>query len=105
MGKIYVGDIKTVLRTTITEDDDITPEDLSSLEEKEYYIQKPNRTSILIEGVTFETDGKDGVILYETVEGDHDQDGNHRIQLRALYPDGGLFRSESRSYEVYNWWN
>ena len=88
--EIRVGDIGTEFRVTIT--DDGVAVDLSSATSLVINFRKPDGT-ILSTSAYLYTDGLDGIIYYNTVDGDLDQSGQWKIQ--AVIETGGATYSSS----------
>lgn len=76
---IHNGDVGTIIRLTITEDDDTTAIDVSGASVKKFYFLKPDNTK---ENVTaeFDSTGADGKLKYTTVSGDIDTVGRWQVQ-------------------------
>ena len=76
---IHNGDVGTIIRLTITEDDDTTAVDVSGASVKKFYFLKPDNTK---ENVTaeFDSTGADGKLKYTTVSGDIDTVGRWQVQ-------------------------
>ena len=77
--EIHAGDIGTIFRITIKDGDSIV--DVSSVDSKVIYLQKPDN-STLTKAASYYTDGTDGIIQYVTESGDLDQIGTWQIQAR-----------------------
>lgn len=77
--EIHAGDIGTIFRITIKDGDSIV--DVSSVDSKTIYLQKPD-SSTLTKAASYYTDGTDGIIQYTTESGDLDQVGTWQIQAR-----------------------
>lgn len=76
---IHVGDVGTIIRLTITEDDGITPIDVSGANVKTFYFMKPDKTKHSVTA-EFESDGADGKLVYTTIEDDIDAVGKWQVQ-------------------------
>jgi len=76
---IHVGDVGTIIRLTVTEQDKVTPIDVSTATTKTFYFRKPDGTKINKTAV-FNTDGVDGKLKYVTVEGDIDMARTWQVQ-------------------------
>ena len=76
---IHNGDVGTIIRLTITEDDNTTAIDVSGASIKTFYFLKPDGTK---ENVTaeFDSTGADGKLKYTTVAGDIDTVGRWQVQ-------------------------
>ena len=91
MGKTYVDDIGTRIRTTMSED-------ITGYSAVTYYIQNPSGTEVtktcVVEDVT------NGIVYYDTVSGDLDEEGIYKIQ--TLVDMGATqFMSETQQFRVY----
>ena len=78
MADVHVGDIGTIIRLTIV-DEDGDAVDVSGATTKQIVIGKPDGT-VLTKAASFTDDGADGQIEYATVEGDLDIPGQWRAQ-------------------------
>jgi hypothetical protein len=76
---IHNGDVGTIIRLTITEDDDTTAVDVSGATVKTFYFLKPTGTKINKTAV-FNSDGTDGKLKYTTIAGDIDTTGRWQVQ-------------------------
>lgn len=76
---IHNGDVGTIIRLTITENDDTTAVDVSGASVKTFYFLKPDGTKINKTAV-FNTDGTDGKLKYTTLAGDIDTVGRWQVQ-------------------------
>ncbi|MFA5753716.1 MAG: hypothetical protein WC910_11660, partial [Bacteroidales bacterium] len=65
---IHNGDIGTVIRLTITEDDDTTAVDVSGASVKKFYFLKPDNTKENVDA-EFDSTGADGKLKYTTIAG------------------------------------
>lgn len=77
--EIHVGDIGTIFRITIKDGDAIV--DVSSVDSKIIYLQKPSGTT-LTKTATLYTNGTDGVIQCVAENGDLDEAGTWQIQAK-----------------------
>jgi len=94
MGKIYIFDIGTRLRTTL----DV---DLAGYDTVEYSIEKPDETSITRE-CQVEDEGN-GIVYYDTILNDLDQHGTYHIQVQVVFVGGtSQFESETQDFIVYD---
>jgi hypothetical protein len=78
--EIHVGDIGTIFRITIKDGDSIV--DVSNVDSKIIYLQKPSGTT-LQKTATFYTNGTDGIIQYVVSDGDLDEAGTWQIQAKV----------------------
>lgn len=76
---IHVGDVGTIIRLTITEDDSVTAVDVSAATTKTFYFLKTDGTKKSV-AATFNTDGTDGKLKYTTIAGDIDTSGRWQVQ-------------------------
>lgn len=79
---IRVGDVGTVLRVTVV-DQDSAALDLSSASSKLIYLRKPDRT-VLTKTASFYTSGTDGILTYTAVTGDWSVAGTWGIEARVV---------------------
>lgn len=93
MGKIYMFDIGTRLRMTLSAD-------LTGYTTIEYKIKKPSG-SILTKTCSIE-DLANGIIYYDTANGDLDEEGKYSIQAQIVFSGGDQYESESKSFRVYD---
>lgn len=75
--EIHVGDVGTEFRILIMDGDVVV--DLSTAVTTQIVFRKPDLTQLIVDAV-FYTDGTDGIIKYNTVDGDLDQSGQWRLQ-------------------------
>ena len=92
VNKIYIGDIGTRLRTTLNID-------LAGYSSISYKIRKPSG-SILTKPCTPE-DVANGIIYYDSIDGDFDEVGSYRIQADITFTNGSHNESVTRSFTVY----
>jgi len=92
MGKSYIGDIGTRIRTT-------TLLDMSNVSGVYYDVTKPDdivfQWPCSIENVT------SGIVYYDIVDGDFDQFGRFEYQTDITMNNGDHWRSETRYFDVY----
>lgn len=94
MGKIYTFDIGTRLRTTLSVD-------LAGYSTIEYSIEKPDGSTLTV-SVTDVEDETNGIVYYDTVETDLDQDGQYSIQVQIVMISGSQYESETKYFRVYD---
>ena len=94
MGKIYTFDIGTRLRTTLSVS-------LTGYDTVEYSIEKPDGSTLTVPVIDVE-DEANGIIYYDTVEGDLDQVGYYSIQTQIVFLSGKQFESVTRYFPVYD---
>jgi hypothetical protein len=92
---IHVGDVGTIIRLTITEDDGTTAIDVSTATAKRFYFEKPNRSKL---GVTaaFNTTGIDGKLKYTTEAGDIDTEGPWQVQAYVEIGTAKYYSTKAR---------
>lgn len=98
---IFVGDIGTIFRVTITEciagvD---TPVDVSGASSLQFTFLKPDHTTALTKTAVNTTDGTDGKIQYTTISGDLDVAGIWQLQAKVVL-GGSEFFSSIAPFEV-----
>lgn len=76
---IHIGDVGTVIRLTVTEDDGKTPVNVSEATVKTFYFRKPNGMKSN-KPAEFDSDGIDGKLKYVTLENDIDVVGKWSVQ-------------------------
>lgn len=96
--QIHVNDVGTEFRIAIT-DDDSAIVDLSSATVLQIIFKKPDSTDLVVEANLY-TDGTDGIIYYNAVEGDLDQSGLYKIQ-GYVEIGAGSFYSSIGSFKVH----
>lgn len=94
--QIHVNDIGTEFRIIITDEDNVV--DLSSATVLHIIFRKPDSTSITVDANLY-TDGTDGTIYYNVVDGDLDQSGIYKIQ-GYVEIGAGAFYSSTGSFKV-----
>ena len=97
VSEIHVGDIGTIFRITIKDGTSIV--DVSSVDSKIIYLQKPDGNT-LIKNATLYTDGTDGIIQYVTESGDLDQAGTWQIQAKIDFGTD-VFSTNIDKFKVY----
>lgn len=96
---IKYNDIGTTFTITIVDDDSVAV-DISGATTVSMIFLKPDQTTIT-KTATFVTDGSDGKIQYETVDGDLDQSGLWHIQGYVDISSGDtIFHSEIGGFLV-----
>lgn len=93
MGKIYIGDIGTRLRTTLNTD-------LAGYESIIYKIKKPS--GIVMTKPCIPEDEANGIIYYDTVVDDLNETGPYLIQIDVRFSSGNKNLSVTKSFIVYN---
>lgn len=95
--EIHEGDIGTSLEVTVK--DGALAIDISSATTKDIFLEKPDGTVLTKAGV-FVTDGSDGKVKYDTVDGDLDTVGNWRIQVHIVTANGE-WKSDIETFQVH----
>lgn len=94
---IHEGDIGTVFRGTIT-DQDAAIVDVSGATTQEMIFEKPDG-SFITKTTVFMTNGTDGIIQYTTIAADLDLFGPWRVQTHVILPSGE-WKSDIQSFTV-----
>ena len=76
---IHVGDVGTIIRLTITEDDGTTAVDVSAASVKKFYFAKSSGEKMNV-AAAFNTTGVDGKLKYTVVANDIDVAGTWQVQ-------------------------
>ena len=100
INKSYIGDIGTRVRTYLRAS-------VSSASGITYYWKKPVSGAI----TTYETvsfvcgveDYNSGIVYYDTLDGDFDVQGEYKHQVLVVYDNGNRFRSHTKAFSVYSW--
>ena len=95
--EIHKNDIGTKFLVTVK--DGTTAVDISTATEKLIIFKKPNG-GILSKAATFETDGTEGKIYYNSVSGDLDTTGSWEIQISVTLATG-TWKSSTSCFIVY----
>jgi len=93
MGKIYTGDIGTRLRHTLNVD-------LTGYSSIDYKIKKPSGT-VLTKTCVVE-DLSEGIIYYDIIAGDIDEEGEYLIQGYIQFASGNKNYSVTETFTVHN---
>ena len=96
--ELQFNNIGTELRVIIVDCND-NPINIASATSKSIILKKPGGT-LTIYDASFLTDGTDGVILYNTVDGDLDEIGSWKIQAAITTPSGS-WRTNFKTFKVY----
>jgi hypothetical protein len=97
---IHVGDVGTIFRITIVENNSVTPVNVSGATVKTIHFQKGDGTRVSKTAV-FYTDGSDGIIQYVGIAADVDVAGTWQMQGYVEMPSG-KFYSEIATFKVRN---
>lgn len=95
--EIHVDDIGTEFLVTIQANDTFV--DISSATTKQFIFQKPD-CSKLTKAVSFDSDGTDGKLSYNTTSGDIDSAGTWKLQALVVLTSG-TYHSEITSFKVH----
>jgi len=95
--EIHVGDIGTAFEVTLEDCDGIV--DLTGVSTIEYRFKDPSGTTTLKSGSVL-TDGTDGKVVYNTVDGDLPTPGGWELQVRVVLPTG-TWHSNKEKFKVY----
>jgi hypothetical protein len=95
--EIHIGDIGTEFRITITEDSGIV--DLSSSTNITITFSRPDGTINSV-SAGFYTDGTDGIISYQSIEGDLTVAGMYKIQAKVEF-SSQMYYSSIQTFRVY----
>jgi len=90
---IHVGDVGTIFRLTIVENDGVTPVPVQTATVKSILFEKGQGTKVTKTAVFF-TDGSDGIIQYVGLASDVDEAGNWWMQGYVEMPSGKFFSSK-----------
>ena len=93
MDKIYIGDIGTRLRTTLNTD-------LAGYSSMTYKIKKPSGT--IVTKPCIPEDEANGIVYYDTVDGDLNEVGPYLIQIDVKFSSGNKNLSVTKSFIVYD---
>lgn len=96
--EIHVGDVGTRFRLTL-EDGDGNPVNIATATVKRLDFRKPDGTT-LERAASFLTNGSDGVIYYDTVQGDIDHVGRWMVQPYIEMP-GFSGHGAKKQFNVY----
>jgi len=97
--EIHQFDIGTVFRLELT--DCGTPVDVSTATSLAICFLKPSQ-EVLTAVATFTNVGTDGLIQYTTVANDIDEVGGWSWQGVISFPNGSIFHSAVREFEVFS---
>lgn len=97
--EIHVDDIGTRFEATI-KDETGAVVDVSAAVTLEMVFSKPDETAVVKTALKL-TDGTDGVIYYDTIDGDTDQAGSWRVQGYAALDADHVYHSDIHVFRVY----
>ena len=95
--EIHVNDIGTQFMLTVK--DGSTAVNISGASTKQITIKKPSGTSITV-STTFDSDGTDGKMYYNTVADDLDEAGSYKLQGKVAITDG-TFYTDITTFKVH----
>jgi hypothetical protein len=96
-GQLRKDDVGSIIRVRVQENN--KPLDASNASVKTMKLQRPSGS--VIEGdATFETDGRDGVIVYQTVDGDLSESGPWGGQVYLEFGAAGQWHTEPFNFVV-----
>lgn len=98
MCEIHVGDHGTRFLFLIRKCDAVEPVDVSQAAFVDVVFQKGSGDKVTVQG-TFLTDGTDGKVVYDTVEGDIDEVGYWKVQGKVTFPNGHFY-SDIHKFQV-----
>lgn len=96
--EIHVNDQGTEFRITITDNDVVV--DLSTASVISIIFRKPDDTLLEV-NATLYTDGTDGIIKYNAVDGDIDQSGRWKIQAYVELSSSAKYYSSIGTFMVH----
>ena|SRR3990167_327182 len=96
--EIHKNDIGTRFKCTIKDGDSIV--DVSAVTTKQVLFYKPS-SEILTKTASFFTDGSDGIIYYDSIDGDLDEVGSWELQGYVVFSSTSKFRSDIKSFKVH----
>ena len=101
VGEIHVGDIGTIFRITIRDEDE-TVIDVSTASSLQLKFRKPETGDIITKTASFYTDGTDGIVQWATTSADDlDESGIWSIQGKVTV--GSLtHHSDIAYFQVYD---
>lgn len=100
IGEIHKNDVGVRFRALI-KDENNTVKDISTVTLKQIKLQKPSG-DIITANATFVTDGTDGYVYYDTIDGDLNEVGLWRIQAYVEFSNGAKdLHSDIQDFRVY----
>lgn len=96
--QIHVGDKNVDFVITITED--CVAVDISGASSKVIYFTKPSG-EVLTKTALFVTDGTDGLIHYQAIDGDLNESGVWKIQARVDLGSGSSYGTPIKTFKVF----
>lgn len=95
--EIHVDDIGTKFTITIKDGDDVV--DISSALFVTLIFRKPD-DEVVYRDASFSSDGTDGQVYYDIVDGDFDEAGYYKIQAKVTFPSG-VFYTNIHTFQVH----
>jgi hypothetical protein len=95
--EIHVDDIGTKFMITIKDGDDVV--DISSALFVTLIFRKPD-DEVIYRDASFSSDGTDGQVYYDIVDGDFDEAGYYKIQAKVTFPSG-VFYTNIHTFQVH----
>ena len=95
--EIHLNDIGTQFLLSVK--DGSSAVDISSATTKQIIIKKPSGTKVTA-NTAFSTDGTDGKMYYNAVDGDLDEAGSYKLQGKVVISDG-TFYTDITSFKVH----
>jgi hypothetical protein len=95
--EIHLNDIGTQFLLTVK--DGSSAVNISSATTKQIIIKKPSGTKVTA-NTAFSTDGTDGKMYYNAVDGDLDESGSYKLQGKVVISDG-TFYTDITSFKVH----
>ena len=95
--EIHVDDIGTKFTITIKDGDDIV--DISSSLLVTLYFKKPD-DEVIERNALFVSDGTNGQVYYNIINGDFDEAGYYKIQAKVTFV-GGIFYTNIHTFQVH----
>ncbi len=96
--EVHVDDVGTRFKLTL-EDGDGTAVNIATATVKEFVFRRPDGTTLEVDA-SFFTDGSDGILYYDTVDGDINMAGQWKVQAYVLMTGFGG-HSEERVFQVH----
>lgn len=95
--EIHVDDIGTKFTITIKDGDDVV--DISNSLFVTLHFRKPD-DEVIERNTFFTSDGTDGQVYYDIIDGDLDEAGYYKIQAKVTFPNG-VFYTNIHTFQVH----
>lgn len=95
--EIHVDDIGTKFTVTIKDGD--TAVDVSTASLITFMFRKPD-DEIITRNAEFTSDGTDGQVYYDTINGDLDEAGYYKLQIKVIFTNG-VFYTNIHTFQVH----